>query len=682
MISKTLLNFNEEILKNLNPQQKEAVLVKDGPILIIAGAGSGKTRVIAHKIAHLIKSGINPKNILAITFTNKAAGEMSMRIFNLLLKINNISAQLLKNSLPTIGTFHAVCLSILRKEIENLNYKKNFVIYDSDDQISLIKEIIKEQNIDSKQFQPPVIKEKISLAKNELIDFESYKNSAANFFEEKVALVYEAYQKKLKKLNALDFDDLILFTVKIFQKHPHILENYQNKFKYILVDEYQDTNFAQYILISLLAQKYQNICVVGDIDQAIYSWRGADFRNILNFEKDYPNSKIIMLEENYRSTKNILEAADYIISKNLLRKDKKLITQKSVGEKINVVVTKNEKEEAEFIAKEILILKNGRKLKFNDFCVLYRINAQSRAIEEALLKYNLPYKIIGGIRFYERKEIKDILAYLKYIQNENDIFSLKRIINIPPRNLNFIKNLKDDELKKLMEAPDNFKSKLSQKNALLNFINLILDLKNLQKSISLTEFIKLLIQKIDYEYYLKENFENAEEKIENIKELLSIANLYKNLKPHDALEKFLENAALIQDQDEISEKENAVHLMTIHAAKGLEFPIIFIAGLEESIFPHSKSYLSPEQEEEERRLCYVAITRAKNNLYLISAENRKIFGSTLANPPSRFLLDIPEHLIEFMDLTKENFDQNSKDDFLNNWPDDENKENEINYYNF
>lgn len=662
--------INEEILQNLNPQQKAAVLTTNGPILIIAGAGSGKTRVIAYKIAYLIANGINAKNILAITFTNKAAQEMTQRIFNLLLKISNTKPDLLKKNLPTIGTFHSICLSILRKEIEALNYKKNFIIYDEDDQKSLIKTILKEKNIDIKQFQPMAIKEKISLAKNELISEEEYKKRAQNFFEEKIALIYEDYQNKLKQLNALDFDDLIFYTVKIFQKDSKILNKYQNKFKYILVDEYQDTNFSQYVLINLLAQQNKNICVVGDIDQAIYSWRGADFRNILNFEKDYPEAKIIMLEENYRSTKNILKAAEAIIQKNLLRKDKKLLTQNLEGDKIIIIGAENEKKEAEFVAKEILRLKNTYQFKFNDFCILYRTNAQSRAIEEEMLKHNLPYKIIGGIKFYERKEIKDILAYLNFLQNKNDIISLKRIINTPSRNLNFTKKFTEENFRNIAEKSiEKLDLKSEQKNNLLKFINLIEDLKKKQKNLKLIDFIKFLIEKIDYQNYLKENFENADEKIENIQELLSVARLYDHLKPQKALEKFLENTALIQDQDEIKEKENLVHLMTIHSAKGLEFPIVFITGLEEGIFPHVKSYLTQEQEEEERRLCYVAITRAKNNLYLTFTRCRIIFGSKIINPPSRFLLDLPQDLLEFIDYQDENspnkFDNSSyKDEFF------------------
>lgn len=656
--------IKETILKNLNPQQKEAVLIKNGPILIIAGAGSGKTRVIAHKIAYLIENGINPKNILAITFTNKASQEMKERILNLLIKIQKKPINILKKSLPTIGTFHSVCLSILRKEIEKINYKKNFIIYDEDDQKSLIKEIIKKEEFNEEQFKASNIKIKISSAKNELLDVKIYKERAANFFEEKIAQIYEKYQENLKSIGALDFDDLIFLTVKIFQKHPEILKKYQKKFQYILVDEYQDTNLAQYVLINLLAQKNQNICVVGDIDQAIYSWRGADFRNILNFEKDYPNAKIVILEENYRSTKNILKAAENIIQKNIFRKEKKLITKNPKGDKINIVLTKDENQEAEFIAKEILILKNQHKLKLKDFCILYRTNFQSRAIEEALIKHNLSYKIIGSVKFYERKEIKDIISYLKYLQNENDILSLKRIINTPSRSLNFIKKFEDKKIKKLIESDKTEISlKNNQKKSLLNFINLIKELKKYQKNNSLTEFIKFLIKKINYNNYLEKKFENAEERIENLKELINVSSLYNRLKPELALEKFLENVSLIQEQDEIKEKEDLIYLMTIHSAKGLEFPIVFLSGMEEGIFPHQKSHLSQEQQEEERRLCYVATTRAKSKLYLIFSECRRIFGSKIANPPSRFLLDIPKEIVEFINYQENLKNKNGKEEY-------------------
>lgn len=632
------LNNMTDILKNLNPKQKEAVKTTEGPLLILAGPGSGKTKAITHRIAYLIQKGINPQNILAVTFTNKAAGEMRERVKKLLAT----------STMPFIGTFHAFCLRILRKEIKNLDYKTNFIIYDETDQLSMIKKIIKELQIDKEQFKPAIIGSKISSLKNELIDWKNFKKTAENYFEETVARAYESYQEHLKKANALDFDDLIMKTVELFgglpnSRHPaggfpqgDRLEKYQERFKYILIDEYQDTNTSQYVLINLLAKKYKNICVVGDESQAIYGFRGADFRNILNFERDYPEAKIVLLDQNYRSTQNILDTAHNVISKNIYQKEKKLWTENPQGKPINIVEAPDETEEAEFIINEITTLRVvSRRLKkpleLRNFVILYRTNAQSRALEEALIQNNVPYKIIGTVKFYQRKEIKDILAYLKLILYPQDIISLERIVKIPPKNAGQ---------------------------------TAILKVQKAAKSKSPTEILKLILKETKYKDYLekkynkeyRENILEWEIRWQNVQELFTITKQYDNLKPSGRLRKFLEDAALFSEEDEIETKKDLINLMTLHAAKGLEFLVVFIAGCEDGVFPHSRSLLDLTDLEEERRLCYVGITRAKQYLYLTLAQRRTLFGITQANPPSRFLKDIPEHLIQLKEFCNGNED--------------------------
>lgn len=592
-------------------------MATEGPLLILAGPGSGKTRVLTHRVAYLIQKGINPQNILAVTFTNKAAEEMRQRVANYATH----------GKIPFIGTFHAFCLRILRKEIKNLGYKTNFIIYDEADQLSLIKKLIKELQIDKEQFKPIVISSKISSLKNELINWQSFKKIAENYFEETIARVYENYQKHLKKINALDFDDLIMLTVELFTKFPLILKKYQERFKYILVDEYQDTNTSQYVLINLLAKKYKNICVVGDESQAIYGFRGADFRNILNFERDYPEAKIVILDQNYRSTQNILDTAHNVISKNIYQKEKKLWTENPQGKPINIVEAPNETEEAEFIIQEINNFQNppagGKKLKLKDFTILYRTNAQSRALEESLMRHNLPYKIIGAIKFYQRKEIKDILAYLKLLLYPQDIISLERIAKIPPKNAG--------------QAA-------------------VFKVRKATRGKSPAEILKLILKETKYKDYLEKKYNKEyrpeysaqgrpalgwEIRWQNVLELFSV------IKQYDNLDTFLETAALLSEGDEVETKKNLINLMTLHAAKGLEFPVVFITGCEEGIFPHSKSLLEQIELEEERRLCYVGITRAKERLYLTFAQKRTLYGSTQANPPSRFLNDIPKELIDY-----------------------------------
>jgi len=616
-----------DILSSLNPKQKQAVTILRGPVLVIAGPGSGKTLCLTHRIAYLIQQGIPVANILAVTFTNKAAQEMKQRVASLRGVAPNTSK-------TNIGTFHATCLQILRREIDKLGYQKNFIIYDKTDQLSLIKKIIKDLQINQEQFKPSPVSEMISRAKDELIDCQAYQTQAQEYFPQTIAKIYLAYQTALKKANALDFDDLIMLTVQLFQKKPAILKKYQEKWQYILVDEAHDTNLSQYTLTNLLAQKHQNLWLIADPDQSIYSWRGADFRNILNFEKDYSEAKVILLEENYRSTPNILEASHHIIRKNSQRKEKNLWTKNPQGPLINIVELDNEREEGDFLIEEIEDLISQKKLDLKDFVVLYRTNAQSRAVEEAFLKAGFPYKIIGTVRFYERREIKDIFAYLKLIINPYDSVSCQRIINVPPRRLAKYQGL-SLKYSPLGTVPEPLK----------NFYQLIDDFRRTSQKMPLTNLIKTIIQKINYEKYIRNGQEQGERRWENIQELFTVASKYDQLKPKLGLERFLEGISLLSNHDEVETNRNLVNLMTLHCAKGLEFPVIFIVGCEEGIFPHSKSSLDPGQMEEERRLCYVGITRAKQRIYLTFTQQRRLYGQTMVNPPSRFLFDIPENLV-------------------------------------
>jgi len=647
-----------DILSSLNPKQKEAVTIMRGPVLVIAGPGSGKTKCLTHRIAYLIEQGVIPNNILAVTFTNKAAQEMRERVGQLIKSLPayaKASAFGRRSRLrptksagkPDIGTFHATCLQILRHQIDKLSpagepggYQKNFTIYDETDQLSLIKQITKNLQISPDQFKPNTVKEAISKAKDELIDWPTYREQAREYFPETIAQLYQLYQESLKAANTLDFDDLIMLTVQLFEKHSNILEEYQNKWPYILVDEAHDTNLSQYTLTNLLAQKHQNLWLIADPDQSIYSWRGADFRNILNFEKDYPQAKTILLEQNYRSTQNILEASHHIITKNSQRKDKQLWTENQAGSLINIIQAENEEEEGTFLIEEMEdLIRQGYSLK--DFTVLYRTNAQSRAVEEAFLKANFPYKIIGTVRFYDRKEIKDLLAYLKLIANPNDLISCQRIINTPPRRLpKFTKNIQT--LQKMRS--DLCKGRTSSSEThFKNFYSLIDSFRQAKEKKSLTDLIKFIIKKTDYEKYIRKDSEEGEYRWENVQELFTVAQKYNKA----GLEKFLEEITLMSSPDEIETNKNLVNLMTMHCAKGLEFPVVFLVGCEDGVFPHSRSFFDPEQMEEERRLCYVGITRAKERAYLTFALRRRLWGQTMVNPPSRFLGDIPDHLIEF-----------------------------------
>lgn len=624
--------MEETILKDLNEKQKEAVLATEGPVLILAGAGSGKTKCLTHRIAYLIYQGAAPESILAVTFTNKASQEMADRVRHLL----NHQPSTIGYQLSFIGTFHSFCVKILRENAAKAGYTKTFSIFDDGDSLSLIKEVMSELAVNQKQFPAGMICKVISNLKNELITPEEYSlKTSGEYFATTLHKIYSLYQKKIIESNALDFDDLIMKTVELFRNNQDILESYQNRFRYINVDEYQDTNHAQYILIKLLAEKYRNIAVVGDDAQAIYGFRGADFQNILNFEKDWPEAKVVILDQNYRSTQNILDAAYAVISKNRMQKEKKLWTENANGEQIEIIFAGDEKEEAKLIMEKIKnLFHEGYPPK--DLAVLFRTNAQTRILEEALLYNNFPYKIVGGIKFYERKEVKDIIAYLRIIFNSGDMLSLKRIINIPTRGIG-----KTMLLKYLAKSALNF----SEQEKIFKFEYLLKELREKIEIFPSSEFIKFLIKKINYEGYLKDFSDEAESRWENVKEILSLAKKYDEYKSKEGIEKMLEDISLISDQDEIKDKANVLHLLTIHSAKGLEFPFVFIAGMEDGIFPHSRSLIDPAQLEEERRLCYVALTRAKKKLFLTLASRRLLFGSVQANPPSRFLGELPENIL-------------------------------------
>jgi len=690
-----------EILEKLNAPQREAVTTTEGPVLIIAGAGSGKTRALTHRVAYLIcEKKISPRRILAVTFTNKAAGEMKERIKELLNANTRIDANDLTPSpspykgegsrydMPTVGTFHSICVRILRHEIEKMGYKSSFNIFDDQDQLALMKKVMKEMEINTDQFKPKAILGAISNAKNELKSADEFLAGVGGYFEEMVAKIYLNYQKKLKDQDALDFDDILMIMVKLFQKFPEVLDKYQNFFQYIMVDEYQDTNRAQYLLVKLLSEKYKNLCVVGDDWQGIYSWRGANIQNILDFEKDYPQARVIKLEQNYRSTQNILDAAYGVISKNINRKDKKIWTGNQSGHLLSSFEAEDEKEEAQFIVNEIkkichpeLVSGSNQempkqvrhdKYKFSDFVVLYRTNAQSRMIEEAMLRNSVPYRIIGGVKFYQRKEIKDVIAYLRVINNFNDEISLERIINEPRRGvgnvtlekwINIAKSHNLDliscglaisnfqfpissEFPNLNEQISKNKIQVSKIDSIIKFCEFIQRMSELKEKLSLTDFIQKIYSESGYERFLMDGTEEGEMRNENVRELLTVAKKYEEYENKEALKLFLEEVALVSDTDNIDQAVDAVHLMTLHSAKGLEFRIVFIAGLEEGILPHSRSMLSDSEMEEERRLMYVGITRAMEKVYLLFTRMRNIFGSTQINASSRFLEDVPTHLLE------------------------------------
>lgn len=640
-------------LKNLlNKEQYDAATTVEGQVLILAGAGSGKTRVLTYRIAYMLKEkGIQPYNILAITFTNKAAQEMKERVKALIGD---------KADSMWISTFHSSCVKILRREIEKLGYKKDFTIYDTYDQKALIKDCMKELNINDKDITEQEIISKIGKAKDNLITPAKYKReNEKNFRENKIADLYTMYQKKLKENNALDFDDLIFKTVELFKNNPETLEFYQNKFKYIMIDEYQDTNRCQYEFAKLLASKYKNLCVVGDDDQSIYGWRGADIRNILDFEKDYPTAKVIKLEQNYRSKGNILHAANNVIKLNRFRKSKALRTEAESGEKIKIFRGYSDSEEALFVTSEIkrLIETEGRSYK--DFAVLYRTNAQSRNFEDCFIKKDIPYRIIGGLKFYDRKEIKDLLAYLKVINNHTDYISLKRIVNVPKRNIGeatilkvmeFANETEDSLYNCLMDAETIPSLTARNISSIKKFTSLMEDFEMMAEQLSVSMLIEYILDKTGYMKELKDSKDPEDEsRVENLKELVSAAVDFEKSNEEDkSLSAFLEKVALVQDVDNMDEEADTVVLMTVHSAKGLEFPVVFMVGMENGIFPGQASFDSDEEMEESRRLCYVGITRAKEVLYMTSAEMRRVFGRTMCYSQSDFITEIPNGLKEIV----------------------------------
>ncbi len=592
---------------------------------------------------------MNPWNILAVTFTNKAATEMKERVLKLM---EGFQVQ----DMPTIGTFHSICSQLLRKHIHHLGYENRFVIYDGNDQVVLMKELMKLHRIDEKQVNPRAVLSHISQAKNELMTWQDYRVRAHNVFTEKVGQLYEAYQKRLAQSQALDFDDLLIKTVELFQSQPEILAHYQDRYRYISVDEYQDTNHAQYTLVKLLAEKNRNLCVIGDPDQSIYSWRGANMQNILDFEKDYPEALVIKLEQNYRSTGLILDAAHAIIEKNQKRKEKRLWTEREGGDKLRILTTHDERDEALKVAQ--LTSEDIRQHGQNDYrryAILYRTNAQSRSLEEALIRYGIPYRIVGGVKFYERKEIKDILAYLKLIHNPDDTLSMLRIVNTPARKIGnkTIETLQafahdmDIPLFRAMERAHEIPSLRSKSAALEAFVRLIRHFQSLNQEFSAAGVVKHVISESGYKEFLTaDRSPEGEARLQNVQELISVADKYEALEPGISLATFLEEVALISDLEQVGDENNAVTLMTLHSAKGLEFPVVFLTGLEEGIFPHSRTLFEPEELEEERRLMYVGITRAMDRLFLLYAKQRLLFGEFRQNAPSQFLMDIPEDLIE------------------------------------
>ncbi len=729
------------LLSQLNPKQQEAVVQTEGPVLILAGAGSGKTRTLTHRVAYLIKEkGIDPQNILAVTFTNKAAGEMADRIKELLGLPKE--AGLYSAGLPTMGTFHSICVRILRREIEKIGYSNTFVIYDDQDQKALMRRVMKDLDISDKEIKPTVVLNVISSAKNKLQNAKDYEQEINSYQEELIAKCFYRYQRELKQADALDFDDLIMKTVQVLEMSPPTLNYYQQLFRYILVDEYQDTNKAQYKLLRMLAKVYQNICVVGDDYQSVYRWRGADISNILNFEKDYKKTKIVLLEQNYRSTQTILDVADCVIKNNENQKRKKLWTDNDVGELITLYQAYDEKEEARFVVEEIADLQDKMKIKLNEVAILYRTNAQSRALEEAFMKAGMPYKIIGGLKFYQRKEIKDIVAYLYFINNPKDRVSFERIVNEPKRGLG------GKTIQKVIELSDEYEGNILKTLGKLfvakgeGNLNLpdgkIKDLENFGKMIekfkkySQKNHPRKLIEKVyketGYEAMLDKMGDEGAGRQENILELLTVAGEYelpleskvdptslkfrgtRSQKSSQAtevvqdkkvqsqteeaffnhpgvgggslLQKFLEDVTLVSQTDRDLEFQEAVPLMTIHSAKGLEYKVVFVVGTEEGLFPHSRATMDNQEMEEERRLCYVAITRAKEKLYFIHTTMRNIYGSTQTSIKSRFIDEVDD---EFFDIrqpeitlesgnsglsgNKNNFDDDWGDDFSSEFSD-------------
>lgn len=637
------------IFDTLNDRQCEAIKHTEGPLLITAGAGSGKTKVLTCRIAHLLELGVAPYRILAITFTNKAAKEMKERVTNL------VGAQ--ADSI-WLSTFHSFCAKLLRFEVDGFHgYTRNFTIYDSSDQLVLVKDCLKKLNLDDKQFMPRSVLGTISSAKNVLMDAKAFAAKASDFYEQKVADVYALYQEKLRENNAVDFDDLLFLAVRLLQEKEDVREKYQSRFQYILVDEYQDTNHAQYALTKILAARWRNICVVGDADQSIYAWRGADIRNIIDFTRDYPDAASIKLEQNYRSTKTILHAANAVIDNNESRPKKTLWTENPAGNKIIHYQAQTEHDEADYIAGVIYNRHEISHEPYGDMAILFRTNAQSRVLEEKLMRYAIPYTMVGGTKFYDRKEIKDVLAYLRLLYNPEDSLSLTRIINVPKRNIGattmeHVAAYAEEQGISLFEAlssTDEIPVTKRARTSLENFAAMIFDLLNDIEGKDVLSLIETVIKQTGYGDMLDKEAEHdpqGESRKENVGEFLSVAKDYMDSNPDGNLQDFLENVALVSDVDDFESSDSKVTLMTLHAAKGLEFPVVFLTGLDEGLFPHSRTLLDPAQVEEERRLAYVGITRAERQLYVTNAITRTMYGRISAYMPSRFLAEIPPQLME------------------------------------
>ncbi|WP_407701345.1 DNA helicase PcrA [Virgibacillus senegalensis] len=647
----------DDLLKGLNKEQRRAVTHTEGPLLIMAGAGSGKTRALTHRIAYLLgEKEVSPRSILAITFTNKAAREMKERVYQL---VGPEGANI------WVSTFHSMCVRILRRDIDRIGINSNFSILDSSDQLSVIKQILKDLNIDPKKFEPRAMLGAISSAKNELITPEEYSKTVGNFYEKQTAEVYERYQKTLRKNQSLDFDDLIMQTINLFDRVPEVLEYYQRRFQYIHVDEYQDTNHAQYYLVKQLADRYQNLCVVGDSDQSIYRWRGADIQNILSFEKDYPNATTVMLEQNYRSTKSILDAANTVIKNNSGRKPKNLWTENNEGSKIRYYQAATEQDEGLFVADKVEEFIASGDYTYKDIAVLYRTNAQSRSIEETFVKANIPYQIVGGTKFYDRKEIKDMLAYLRLIANPDDDLSFARVVNEPKRGVG------KTSLEKLqayaaehgislytaVQEVDFTGVSAKAAKSLAEFGGLIRNWTQQQEFLSATDMVEQVLKGTGYEEMLRnERSIEAQSRLENLEEFKTVTKHFEENSEDKTLIAFLTDLALIADIDRVDDDpmgDNKIVLMTLHAAKGLEFPVVFLIGMEENVFPHSRSIMDEEEMEEERRLAYVGITRAEKQLFLTHAKMRTLFGRTNMNPVSRFINEIPEELVEGLEEAKQ-----------------------------
>ncbi|WP_425442098.1 DNA helicase PcrA [Sediminibacillus massiliensis] len=646
-----------DLLKGLNEEQRKAVKHTEGPLLIMAGAGSGKTRALTHRIAYLMEEKeVSPRSILAITFTNKAAREMKERVYQL---VGHQATDI------WVSTFHSMCVRILRRDIDRIGINSNFSILDSSDQLSVIKQIIKNLNMDPKKFEPRAMLGAISSAKNELITPEQYSKEVGGFYERQVAEVYENYQKTLRKNQSLDFDDLIMQTINLFSRVPEVLEYYQRRFQYIHVDEYQDTNHAQYYLVKQLADRYQNLCVVGDSDQSIYRWRGADIQNILSFEKDYPNATTVMLEQNYRSTKSILDAANTVIQNNTGRKPKNLWTDNAEGTKINYYQAATEQDEGLYVADKVEEFVRSSEFSYKDIAVLYRTNAQSRSVEETFVKANIPYQIIGGTKFYDRKEIKDMLAYLRLIANPDDDLSFARVVNEPKRgvgktSLDKLQAYATDHgisLYTAVQEVDFTGVSAKAAKSLAEFGQMIRNWTKQQEFLSATDMVEAVLKGTGYEeMLLNERSIEAQSRLENLEEFKTVTTHFEENSEDKTLIAFLTDLALIADIDRVDEDpmgDDKVVLMTLHAAKGLEFPVVFLVGMEENVFPHSRSIMDEEEMEEERRLAYVGITRAEKILHLTHAKMRTLFGRTNMNPVSRFINEIPEELIDGLEETKQ-----------------------------